>query len=235
MALSLLLPLIGKALGGLTSILGANKAANTQTAALDKAITAVQSAFGISSSFLKPYSNEGTAAMKRAYDMSKTPYFSSPITMDEASLEATPGYQFIKNQGQKSVQSGYAARGLGSSGAAMKGAANFVTGLADQTYNTRFEQERENRNDIFTRILGLAQTGEQASNSLAGLAGNAGSTIASAAVGQGNAAAGSTMAGTNAVSSLFSDASMLPYLNKLYGLAPSAAPIPKAAGMVGIK
>lgn len=53
-------------------------------------------------------------------------------------LEKTPGYQFTLGQGLESVQNGYAARGLGSSGAAMKGAANYAEGLAQNTYQGMF-------------------------------------------------------------------------------------------------
>lgn len=57
----------------------------------------------------------------------------------QAALEQTPGYQFALNQGLKSVQSGAAARGLGVSGASMKGAANYAQGLASQTYQQQFQ------------------------------------------------------------------------------------------------
>lgn len=57
----------------------------------------------------------------------------------QAALEATPGYQFTRDQGLKSVQNGYAAQGLASSGAALKGAAQFATGLANTTYEQRLQ------------------------------------------------------------------------------------------------
>lgn len=49
-------------------------------------------------------------------------------------LKYTPGYQFTLGQGLESVQNGFAPRGLASSGAALKGAANYATGLAQNTY-----------------------------------------------------------------------------------------------------
>lgn len=61
----------------------------------------------------------------------------------QADLEATPGYQFTLAQGLKATQNSAAARGLGVSGAALKGAATFATGLSDQTYNTRFGQQQQ--------------------------------------------------------------------------------------------
>lgn len=58
----------------------------------------------------------------------------------QAALEATPGYQFARNQGLQAAQNSAAARGLGVSGAALKGAATFATGLADQTYTSQFNK-----------------------------------------------------------------------------------------------
>lgn len=68
-------------------------------------------------------------------------------------LEQTPGYQFTKSQGLQATQNGFAAKGLGSSGAAMKGAAQFATGLADQTYETRLNDYLGTYNSQFTNTL----------------------------------------------------------------------------------
>jgi hypothetical protein len=69
----------------------------------------------------------------------------------QADLEATPGYQFTRSQGLKATQSAAAARGLGVSGAALKGAAAYATGLADSTYANRFNEAQT----AFSDVLGL--------------------------------------------------------------------------------
>lgn len=56
-----------------------------------------------------------------------------------AQLEQTPGYQFTLDQGLKATQNSYAAQGLGTSGAAMKGADQYATGLASTTYNQQLQ------------------------------------------------------------------------------------------------
>ena len=66
-----------------------------------------------------------------------------PPRMSQAELEQTPGYQFARSQGQQAVASSAAARGLGVSGAALKGAATFATGLADNTYQNQFAQQQQ--------------------------------------------------------------------------------------------
>jgi hypothetical protein len=70
-----------------------------------------------------------------AYDTSTMPQFNWNPT--EAGLEQTPGYQFTLQQGLKSTQNAAAAQGLGVSGAALKGAASYATGLADSTYGSQ--------------------------------------------------------------------------------------------------
>ena len=77
---------------------------------------------------------------------------SAPGRMSQAELEETPGYQFARSQGLQSVQNSAAARGLGVSGAALKGAATFATGLADQTYQQQFaikQQQFANQGSLF--------------------------------------------------------------------------------------
>ncbi|WP_336717557.1 hypothetical protein [Asaia bogorensis] len=105
-------------------------------------------------------------------------------------LESTPGYQFINNQGQQAVTNSAAARGLADSGAALKGAASYATGLADNTYQNQFNDTNA-----------LATTGFQANqaqgNNTMNAATNAGDIRmaganggAAATVGAGNALAG---------------------------------------------
>lgn len=84
-------------------------------------------------------------------------YQNLPLKMTQAELEQTPGYQFTRDQGLKSVQSAAAARGLGISGAALKGAAEYTTGLANKTYQDQFNLQQKR----FADLLEL-NTGQQA-------------------------------------------------------------------------
>ena len=79
-----------------------------------------------------------------------------------AGLEQTPGYQFALQQGLQATQSNAAARGLGVSGAALQGAANYATGLASQTYN----QQLQNALNIYG--AGLNRYGQQLQGFTAG-------------------------------------------------------------------
>lgn len=53
-------------------------------------------------------------------------------------LENTPGYKFNLAQGEQGVTNSAAARGLADSGAALKGASQYASGLADSTYQNQF-------------------------------------------------------------------------------------------------
>lgn len=80
-----------------------------------------------------------------------------PVKMDQATLEQTPGYQFNLSQGLKSTQNSAAARGLGTSGAALKGAASYATGLADSTYQQQFQNATTNAQNTYNANLANSQ------------------------------------------------------------------------------
>lgn len=120
----------------------------------------------------------------------------------------TPGYQFTLDQGLKSVQNSAAARGLGTSGAALKGAAGYATGLADSTYNDVFNRalntfntnysSAANRVNRLSSLVGSGQNAAETNGSLGAKAmGNIGNTLASGA----NAQASGIVGGANALSS----------------------------------
>lgn len=170
-------------IGGAATAIGASSAASAQTKAADKAQQTQLSMFNQSKDFLKPWSDQGLEAygtlnkllgVGGSEDMTKT-------------LEGLPGYQFTRDQGLKSTQSGYAAKGLGSSGAALKGAANYSTGLAQGYYDRYANQLRDS-----------SQIGAGAASSLAGNALATGQGVSGSQIGAGNAQAGAATATGNA-------------------------------------
>jgi hypothetical protein len=119
----------------------------------------------------------------------------------QLALEATPGYQFTRQQGLQATQSAAAARGLGVSGAALKGAAKFATGLADQTYQSRFSNllnlntgQQGNVQNQFNRLYQVSALGENAAagtgTQATTAAGNAGNYLNQAGVAQAAGGAG---------------------------------------------
>ncbi len=106
-------------------------------------------------------------------------------------LENTPGYQFALSQGLKSVQSGNIARGI--SGAALKGAAAYATGLADNTYQTNLLQP----------LQYLGTLGENAAAQTGTIGSGLAQAQAQSITGAGNVLAAGQVGSANALSSGF--------------------------------
>lgn len=138
-------------------------------------------------------------------------YLTSPIKMDQATLESTPGYQWNLGQGLKATQSAAAARGLGVSGAALKGAATYATGLADSTYQNQFNNENTNRTNAYNRLYQTSALGETAAAQAGTLGQSNVNSQVNALTGIGNSAAAGTLgsaaagnAGLGAIGNAFS-------------------------------
>lgn len=202
-------------LGAGASIYGANKAADAQTAAADKASQIAQSQYQQNRADFQPFRDAGTSAL--ATLQGRMSELTSPIVMDQATLENTPGYQFNLTQGQKGVTNSAAARGLGTSGAALKGAATFATGLADSTYQNQFNNANINQTNAYNRLKGLVDTGAQATNNTAASGTTAALSSSSSAIGAGNAQAAASNATGSSISNLANNIGGYAAYKGLYG------------------
>ena len=89
----------------------------------------------------------------------------------QAQLAQTPGYQFELQQGEEATNNSAAARGLSSSGAALKGADAYANNLADTNYQNNYQdllgtegaQQTLGQNE-FTNSLNTAQGYQNTSN-----------------------------------------------------------------------
>jgi hypothetical protein len=150
---------IGSAVVGAGSqMMAADKAAGAQRDAANQANARLQGQYDQMREDLSPFRQVGVNALLQLEN--RLPTLAQPIEMDQAALEKTPGYQFTKTQGLKAVQNAAAARGLGASGSAMKGAATFATGLADQTYRNQFDMANINQTNAYNRLMGLVTQGQ---------------------------------------------------------------------------
>lgn len=205
-------------IGAAATAYSANKASEAQTGAANQAGQIAMGMYNTTRGDLAPFRQIGTNAAGELER--RLPFLTSPIVMDQAALEQTPGYQFTKTQGLKAVQNSAAARGLGTSGAALKGAANYATGLADTTYQTQFNLENINRTNAYNRLKGLVDTGGWA----AGATGTAGQAAAgqagSAAMAAGNAQAAGINAVGGAVSGLANNLGGYAAYKGIYGANP---------------
>jgi hypothetical protein len=197
-------------------------ASDAQSKAAKSANATQMAMFDIAQKNLTPYMDAGKGATSALTNLTGTgeggdPLNSpllKPISMDEATLQQTPGYQFNLTQGLKATQNAAAARGLGSSGAALKGAATFATGLADSTYQNQFNNALTNQNNQFNRLMGVSQLGANAAANVGQDAITTGQGIASTTVGAGNARAAAWNSGANALGSAGSNYVLMDkYLN----------------------
>lgn len=188
------------ALSAGATIFGASKAADAQTQSADKAIALQQNQYNQTRTDLAPYRDAGANATDQLNK--RLSELTTPITMDQSTLEKTPGYQFNLTQGQRAVTNSSAARGLATSGAALKGAATFATGLADNTYQNQFNNANINQTNAYTRLKGLIDTGENAGAQTGVLGEKAAYNSGVATVGAGNAVASADNTSANAISKL---------------------------------
>jgi len=129
---------IGAAIGGGLSAAGTAAATAMQVSAEKKAREiAINTANSVAptitdsattaNALLDPYATTGTNAVNSLSD-----------GLTENYLQSTPGYQWNLNQGEQAATNSAAARGLANSGAALKGASTYASGLADSTYQNQF-------------------------------------------------------------------------------------------------
>lgn len=207
---------IGSAvIGAGSSIFGASKAADAQKEAADKSIAMQQQQYQQTRQDLSPYRDLGGQASGELSTRLKD--LTSPISIDPNQLENSDYYKFASTQGQKAVTNSAAARGLGSSGAALKGAAAFAKGLATDTYKTAFDMANTNQTNAYTRLKGLVDTGENAAAQTGALGEKAAYNSGVATVGAGNAEAAADNKIGSSVSNLASNIGGYAMYKGIYG------------------
>lgn len=176
--------IVSAGIGAISSSIASSKQADAARAALKLQ----KSMFDTSVTGLQPYNQMGQQDFS-AYQnlLGLGPKGAAGM---QSQLESMPGYQFTLGQGLQSTQNSYAARGLGTSGAALKGAAQYATGLANANYGT-----------YANSLLAGSQLGETAAGNIAAAAGAFATPIGNTAVGIGNAQA----AGINGIGNALSN------------------------------
>ena len=204
-------------IGAGASLFGSSQASSASKDAANKQFQMYQQ----TRADLSPYNTAGQSAFGNALSLAQgsptgggpdyvnLAYQNLPLQMTQNALEQTPGYQFTRDQGLKMVQSAAAARGLGVSGASLKGAATYATGLANTTYKDQFALQQQRFADLLSlntgqqgnlqnqasRLTELARIGEGA----AAQTGTSGTSLANASGNYLNQAGLASAAGTTGV------------------------------------
>jgi hypothetical protein len=148
-------------------------AADAQKQAAQQASQTEMQMYQQTRSDLAPYRSFGASAISPLQDL-----LTGSPGAETAALQALPGYRFALDQGLQAAQDSAAARGLGSSGAALQGAASYAAGLADSTYGAQVN-----------RLLQAAGMGQGAAAQTGGFGATAASQVGQNTIAAGNAQA----------------------------------------------
>ncbi len=189
---------IGSAvIGAGAQIIGANKAASAQTNATNAAIANSKAMYDTTRGDLAPYRAIGNTAGDQL--TTRLSELTTPISVNPDDFKNSEMYKFLQTQGQRGVTNSSAARGLGTSGAALKGAAAFESGLNTQQWQQNFNNQVTNQTNAYNRLKGLVDTGENAAAQTGVIGQSATGQQTNALIGQGNAQAAAANATGNAV------------------------------------
>lgn len=158
----------------IAGVFGAEKAEDAQYAAGQRAAKALKEALATGRADLSPFMTQGTGAaniLSRLYGLGGQP-------ADMSAFTESPDYQFNLSQGLGAIDKSAAARGGLYSGATMKAAQRFGSGLASQQFS-----------DYFNRLSGLSSSGQNAATALLGAGTNTAQGLGGIYLNQGQNAA----------------------------------------------
>jgi hypothetical protein len=188
---------------------GIDASAAAQQAAADKSIAAQREMFDIGRADLAPYREGGVTAQNQILQMlgiggdtSAGNYGKYAKDFGMSDFTADPGYGFRFDQGMKALNASAAARGMGMSGANIKGATEYGQNMGSQEYQNAFNRYQINRANQLTPLQGLYTGGQAAAAGSAAQAGalgqNLGQTYTNLGQGLGQAAAATGAANASA-------------------------------------
>lgn len=149
--------------GGINTLLGnqaAGKASDAEIAAMQAAIDEQRRQYDTTRADFLPWMTAGTGALNRL--------------QDPTAFQASPGYEWLRSEGQRDIGNSFAARGGAASGNALRALSEFNTGLAQQEYG-----------NWWNRQAGLAGVGQTATGTVANAGQNTASNVGNYLAGQG--------------------------------------------------
>jgi hypothetical protein len=167
--------------GGLLEADGAKDAARASAAGSAAALAENRRQYDTTRQDMLPWLEAGQGALGRLNDPN--------------AFTQSPGYNFVRNEGQRGIENSFAARGGAASGNALRALSEFNTGLASQEHNNWWNQQ--------AGMAGLGQTSAQNLGSFgANAAANAGGFMQNQANERASGIAGQTNAWTNILGNL---------------------------------
>tara|TARA_R110000868_G_scaffold11934_2_gene57948 strand:+ start:579 stop:1433 length:855 start_codon:yes stop_codon:yes gene_type:complete len=186
----------------------AAQSAAAQQAGADKSIAAQKEMYQQGRTDLQPYREGGVAAQNQLMQMlgiggdttaANYGKYSKDFGMSDFTTD--PGYQFRLEQGMKALNSSAAARGMGMSGANIKGATEYGQNLGSQEYQNAFNRYQTNRTAQLAPLQSLYAGGQAAAAGSAAQAGALGANLGQTYTGLGQGLGQAAVAGGNAQAS----------------------------------
>jgi hypothetical protein len=179
-----------------SSLLGANaanKAADTQAGAADRAAELQYKMYQENVQRQQPFLEAGVGALNKL--TAAADY--KPFGMDQ--FKADPGYAFRLGEGQKALERSAAARGGLISGGALKAATRYGQDMGSQEYTNAFNRYQAERQAMLGPLQSLAGVGQTTANTLGNAGSSYGANAGEAYQGAANARASGYVGGANAI------------------------------------
>lgn len=208
----------GAVVGGVAS----NSAAKKQAGAADQAGQISQDQYEQTRTDLMPYQDAGQVTLKELMlrmgilnersgmnynEQQASPNFGQ--LTDEFGLddfEKSPAYQFNLDQGMEAINKSAAAKQKYYAPATLQDIGKYAQGLASNEFQNAFNNNNTNENNLFSRLSGIANSGQNAAAQVGTFGSQAAGQAGEAAMGAGNAQAAGIMGGANAIAGSAGDA-----------------------------
>ena len=181
--------IIGSSLFGANA---ANKAADTQAGAADRAAELQYKMYQENVQRQQPFYEAGVGALNKL--TAAADY--KPFGMDQ--FKADPGYAFRLSEGQKALERSAAARGGLISGGTLKAATRYGEDMGSQEYTNAFNRYQTERAALLNPLQSLAGVGMTTANTLGSAGASYGAGAGEAYQGAANARASGYVGGANA-------------------------------------
>jgi len=182
--------IIGSSLFGANA---ANKAADTQAGAADRAAELQYKMYQENVQRQQPFLEAGVGALNKL--TAAADY--KPFGMDQ--FKADPGYAFRLGEGQKALERSAAARGGLISGGALKAATRYGQDMGSQEYTNAFNRYQAERQAMLGPLQSLAGVGQTTANTLGSAGASYGAGAGEAYQNAANARASGYVGGANAL------------------------------------
>jgi hypothetical protein len=192
---------IAVAIGGsaLLGYFGSQNAANIQAGSANQATQTQQNMFNQTQANLKPYMGQGTqslAQLGQQFGSASSPG-NQPFGLQQ--FQASPAYQFNLQQGQQAIDKAANAKGNLYAPQTLQDISTYSQGVASNEFQNAYSNYNNTQNQIFSRLSGIAGSGQNAAANLGAFSGQVGGQIGSNQIGAGNAQAAGQVGGINAV------------------------------------